>query len=149
MQQVVRPRAPGDVNPPGTGVAHLLARADQRVSSAITSALIAEGSTLERWRVLSLLTDGLGHPMSEIASHVFVPPPTLTKVVDRLVADNLVHRHVDPSDRRRVLVLLTARGRSSQRRLDRVVEKRMADALSDLGTADVVHLARLLALVKD
>jgi len=40
--------------------------------------------------VLSFLGDGDGHPMTAIAEFAMLPPPTLTKVVDRMVSLNLV-----------------------------------------------------------
>lgn len=128
-------------------LAVLLTHAERRVSGAIAAALVGEGTTLERWRVLTKLSHDLGRPMNEIAAHALLPPPTLTKVVDRLVADALVHRHVDPTDRRRVLVLLTARGRSLQRRLDRLAEQQIQRVLDGLETAAVADLARLLSRV--
>ena len=48
--------------------------------------------------------------MAEIAEDILIPPPTLTRVIDRLIADGLVHRLPDPADRRRVLARLTRRG---------------------------------------
>ena len=47
--------------------------------------------------------------MSEIAEFALVPAPSLTRLVDRMATDGLVHRTVDARDRRRVLVHLTPR----------------------------------------
>jgi DNA-binding MarR family transcriptional regulator len=136
------------VEPRSPELASLLAHAERAVSGAIAAVVEREGHTLERWRVLDLLADGGGRPMSEIAAHVLLPPPTLTKVVDRLVEDALVHRHVDPSDRRRVLVLLTARGRAAHRRLLRVVEARLAEVFEEVPGGDRGHLAQLLDAIR-
>ena len=54
----------------------------------------------------------------------------MTKVIDRMVANNLVYRRVDPADRRRVLVFLSARGRAAHRRL-RPVGEASIDCLDD------------------
>ena len=64
--------------------------------------------------------------MSEIAEFMLMPPPSTTKLIDRLVSANLVYRRVDPTDRRRVLVFLAARGRAAHRRLRPVVEEVLA-----------------------
>ena len=66
-------------------LAEALSRAEHRVSRRISVALQAEGMSLEQWRVLSLLSDGAGHTMSDIARHVLLPAATLTRVIDRLV----------------------------------------------------------------
>ncbi|MFJ6988447.1 MULTISPECIES: MarR family winged helix-turn-helix transcriptional regulator [unclassified Streptomyces] len=101
----------------------LLTRAERLASRRVESALDEEGCSLETWRVLSLLSDGTGHHMTAIAEAAFLPPPTLTKLVDHLVDQNLVHRRVDPLDRRRILVHLTPRGRDHWRRADRAARR--------------------------
>jgi len=60
------------------------------------------------------------------------------------VANNLVYRRVDPTDRRRVLVQLTARGRARQRRLNRLVQDHQADLTQRAGEADAARLAGIL-----
>jgi DNA-binding MarR family transcriptional regulator len=82
--------------------------------------------------------------MNEIASDALLLPPTLTKVVDRLVAANLVHRRSDPLDRRRVLILLTPRGRSLRQRLDRIVQQHHQSWSDVLGESGLGQLTDLL-----
>ena len=55
--------------------------------------------------------------MSELAEFTQLPPASLTRLIDGMVADNLVHRKPDPRDRRGVLVHLTERGLALQARL--------------------------------
>jgi DNA-binding MarR family transcriptional regulator len=92
-------------------LAHLLSHAERRLVQRLSAQLAEEGCTVEQWRVLSAVADGTGHPMTEIAEYALLPAPSLTKLVDRMVADNLVYRRPDPTDRRRVLLHLAARGR--------------------------------------
>lgn len=92
---------------PSPGLAHLLSHAERRLGLRMTAVLAEENCSVEQWRVLSVIADGKGHPMTEIADQVLMPAPSLTKLVDRMVADNLVHRRPDHSDRRRVLLHLT------------------------------------------
>src|SRR4051794_29609672 len=77
---------------------------------------------LEEWTVLSALADGTGHAMGDIADMTHTPPPSMTKIINRLVAGDLVYRRIDPVDRRRVIVVLSARGRSRYRRLQSLVD---------------------------
>jgi DNA-binding MarR family transcriptional regulator len=131
--------------PVQTSLSGLLAMAERTVTQRLESALrtSADMST-EQWRVLSMLADGSGHPMSEIAAFAMVPPPTLTKIIDRLIERTLVYRRVDTDDRRRVLVFLSARGAQ----LYRVAGAEVADAEREvaeaLGGADADQLAELL-----
>ncbi|MBD0842965.1 MarR family winged helix-turn-helix transcriptional regulator [Streptomyces sp. TRM68416] len=99
----------------------LLTRAERTAARRLQAVLDEEGCSLDAWRVLALLSDGRGHHMTGIAEAVFLPPPTLTKLVDHLVDQNLVHRRVDPLDRRRILAHLTPRGQEYWRRVDRAV----------------------------
>ncbi|MEV2195293.1 MarR family transcriptional regulator [Streptomyces phaeochromogenes] len=100
---------------------HLLTRAERLAARRLQAALDEHGCSLDAWRVLSLLSDGEGHPMAAVAEAAFLPPPTLTKLVDQLVDQNLVYRRVDPLDRRRILAHLTPRGEDYWRRVDREV----------------------------
>ena len=55
--------------------------------------------------------------MSELAEFTQLPPASLTRLVDGMVADNLVHRKPDPRDRRGCWSTSRARGLALQRRL--------------------------------
>ncbi|MER7185902.1 MarR family transcriptional regulator, partial [Streptomyces hyaluromycini] len=127
--------------PSSPDLAHLLSHAERRVVRRLAAVLAEEDCTVEEWRVLSIVGDGRGHPMSEIADHALMPAPSLTKLVDRMVADNLVHRRPDPHDRRRVLLHLTPRGEDLHRRTAhrvRADQARLLDATADGGA--LAHL---------
>jgi DNA-binding MarR family transcriptional regulator len=130
------PRRPHDLT-------QLLTRAERLAARRLQAALEAEGCSLDAWRVLALLSNGAGHHMTAIAEAAFLPPPTLTKLVDHLVDRNLVHRRVDPLDRRRILVHLTPRGQDHWRRVDGAV--RAAWPARDEGDEELLGslLARL------
>src|SRR2546430_2758260 len=85
----------------------LLTRAERLMARRLTAILDTEGYSLEAWRVITLLADGTGHHMTEIAEHAFLPPATLTKLVDLLVDNNVVYRRGDDPGRRRRRPLLT------------------------------------------
>lgn len=108
----------------------LLTRTERLAARRLQAVLDEDGCSLDAWRVLALLSDGQGHHMTAVAEAAFLPAPTLTKLIDHLVDQNLVHRRVDPLDRRRILAYLTPRGQEYWRRVDRAVR---ADwpALSD------------------
>jgi DNA-binding MarR family transcriptional regulator len=115
-----------DERPAERSLLELLSYAHHHMTGQVGLALRTRKSSLEEWRVLSLLADGAGHTMSEIADFTTMPPPSATKLISRLVAAKLVYRRVDVTDRRRVLVFLAARGRAAYRRLRPVVEDSIA-----------------------
>ncbi|MEU2565244.1 MarR family winged helix-turn-helix transcriptional regulator [Streptomyces althioticus] len=136
-----RPRQPEEL-------LHLLTRAERLSVERIRSVLDEFGCTAEAWRVLDLLSDGAGHNMTAVAEHAFLPAPTLTKLVDQLVDDNLVFRRIDPADRRRVLAQLTPRGLERWQQVSRAVRARWAEA-EPLAPEDEDALRTLLARLGD
>ena len=125
-------------------LAHLLSQAERRVTERLSAALEAEGLTLAQWWVLTLLSDGAGHPMAEAAEFAMLPAPTLTKVVDRMVSLNLVYRRPDLRDRRRVLIYSSARGRRLHQRLVRDLGPAVQVLGNPADDQDAAELARLL-----
>ncbi|MEU4474561.1 MarR family transcriptional regulator [Micromonospora sp. NPDC023888] len=117
-----------------------LTRAERLLSRRVGAVLADDALTIEAWRVLCLLADGQGHPMSEVAAEASLPPGTLTKLVDQLVDRNLVFRRIDPADRRRIRAYLTARGRREHDRLD----QRVRASLAELGVSPEAPLIQQL-----
>ncbi len=134
---------------PRRSLGQLLAQVERRVATRVERVLCPAGLSLDQWRVLALLSDGRGHSMTEIAGHAMVPAPTLTKIVDRLVESALVHRRVDDSDRRRVLVLTSEHGAGLHRRLAPVVARAEDDIAAELDEAEADQLKRLLSRLAD
>ncbi|WP_131735702.1 MarR family winged helix-turn-helix transcriptional regulator [Actinomadura roseirufa] len=128
-------------------LAHLLTLVERRVVSRLAAVLAAAGHSVDEWRVLSLLADGHGHAMTEIAEHALLPPPTLTKLIDRMVAANLVHRRVDSADRRRVLVFLTPHGRERHAGLAAVVDGESDRLAAAVGPEEAALLGALLTRI--
>ena len=67
--------------------------------------------TLPQLGVLEYLSTREERPMNELARHLGVTRPAATGLVDRLIAQGLVSRQGDRSDRRVVRVNLTPKGR--------------------------------------
>jgi DNA-binding MarR family transcriptional regulator len=122
----------------------LISRFDRWVTERMTEVLGNEGCTVEEWRILVLLSDGAGHTMSEVADFALLPAPTLTKLIDGLVADNIAYRRVDPIDRRRLRVYLTPRGKAWHKRLSVLVEQFHEDLANMTGPEEAEHLEELL-----
>ncbi|MEY9969564.1 DNA-binding MarR family transcriptional regulator [Streptacidiphilus sp. MAP12-16] len=126
-------------------LARLLTLVERSVVLRLGGALKANGSTIEEWRVLSLLGDGNGHAMTEIAEFAMLPAPSLTKVVDRMVSANLVHRRVDDADRRRVLAFASERGVQELHQWNAIVEREHDDLVGAIGNEEIELLRALLA----
>lgn len=89
----------------------------------VRDVLAAEGCTVEEWRILGCLKDSEALVMSAVSEATSIPPSALTKIVDRMVANNLVYRRMDSADRRKINLRLTSRGASSYRHLAEAVDR--------------------------
>jgi MarR family transcriptional regulator, organic hydroperoxide resistance regulator len=91
-------------------LATLLLYCQRNLLARMTPHLDAHDVTAEQWRVLGVLQGGDGVPMAELAVAAVLPPPTLTRIMDRLAERGIVMRSIDRSDRRKVVALLTPSG---------------------------------------
>ena len=131
-------------------VSEVFLRAGRWWTESLSSGLLdADVSTIEGWRILGALRGGDGLTMSEIAAAMSVPPPTLTRLVDKLVDGGFVLRRVDATDRRRVLVHLSAKGKTKVRKLARQESSVKAALVAELGEDSAVQLVRTLALLAE
>lgn len=103
-----------------TGAARAVARLAKQVEVAIGPLDLS----LPQYRVLALLGDG-STASSVLARKLAVSPPTVTAVVDGLVARDLVERQADPEDRRRLTLLLTRDGKRVLAAADAAAETRL------------------------
>jgi DNA-binding MarR family transcriptional regulator len=87
-----------------------------------------------QYRILSFLSGGPSNAAA-LASKLAVRPPSLTTVVDGLVARGLVERSHDPDDRRRVAHSLTDEGSRVLVHADGVIEERLGTILSHVSSA--------------
>jgi len=68
------------------------------------------GLTEQQWRVLRVLWEHEAVTINRLAELTLIPAPSLVGVVDRLERDELVTRQRSQADRRKVNVVLIARG---------------------------------------
>jgi DNA-binding MarR family transcriptional regulator len=128
----------------GYRLAYLVAALNRRMETEIEERLRPEGVAIEPFRVLGFLAAKDGQPMGELATHVLVDSPTLTKIVDRMVASALVYRAPDPNDRRRVLIFLSDKGRRLHARLAALVSAGGGVLVEGLPDPDAAALEAIL-----
>ncbi|MHB8244748.1 MAG: MarR family winged helix-turn-helix transcriptional regulator [Acidimicrobiales bacterium] len=93
--------------------------------------------SLSQYRVLGLLAEGIALP-SSMADSLDVRRPSITAVVDGLVARRLVIREHDEKDRRKVTHSITIEGRSALGAADRCVGERLTSIAAMLGQHDLM-----------
>ena len=106
--------------PPGA------ARALARLARHVEHALASLDLSLPQYRVLSFLGDG-STASSALAGRLAVSPPSVTAVIDGLVARGLVERQADAADRRKLTLLLTPAGVKLLRSAETAVDARLGE----------------------
>ncbi|MEI4472090.1 MarR family winged helix-turn-helix transcriptional regulator [Frigidibacter sp. MR17.24] len=91
-------------------IGYLIARANRLIEDDLAKRLQPGGIAIEQFRVLKSLEQVGPLPMGQLAERVLVEPATLTKIIDRMVREQLVVRQADPDDRRKVRVALAPAG---------------------------------------
>jgi DNA-binding MarR family transcriptional regulator len=124
----------------------LLLNRAARLERTVGASLSGTGLAVPHWLILGALHRAAeGLTMTGLADFVGLPGATLTRSVDRLVDQALLHRTIDSVDRRRVLVHLTDRGRSKYRAVTPRVSENIEAEVCDLATWELQALTGLLA----
>jgi DNA-binding MarR family transcriptional regulator len=89
-----------------------------------------------------------GMSMSDLAAALGVQPPTITKMISRLAAQDHVERRAHAGDGRQADVYLTERGRRAIATIDKVWKRVEKTALGDIDEKDRKRLRRLLRQVE-
>lgn len=127
---------------------YLLARASHALWRGFEPRLRAAGLNSLEWRVLATLSDSAPLTVGRLAQEVLAQQPTVTKTLDRLVAQGWVERRADAADARRARVALTAAGQRHVAPLLADAAAHEAQRLQALGAADAEGMrAALQALV--
>jgi DNA-binding MarR family transcriptional regulator len=108
------------------------ARLATRIAKHIEFALAAIELSPSQYLALARLSEGPAGA-SRLALSVAISRPTVTTLVDSLVARGFVDRTDDPRDRRRIALSLTDAGRAALAEADAAVEERFWQVL-DYGT---------------
>lgn len=125
---------------------YLFARAMTRSDPGRLEAWVELGLTMTQLRVLFLLRAENGASAGALAERLNVTPSTLTRIVDRLVREELVQRETDNDDRRMVRHYLSATGSSTVTEIERRGRARMDEVLDRLSAP---QLERLVAALED
>jgi len=126
---------------PSTSLAVRLRRAEAAIRARLLPLLVENDLSMEHWRIIAVVGDHPGIGMSSVAAAAVVPAATLTRHMDKLVERGVVVRHVDPADKRRVVLALSRRGQALAARLRE--EEHLADdpAIIELAGTDArVHV---------
>lgn len=127
-------------------LAYMIASLNRQLEAELEDRLRPGGVPIEQYRILEVLDASEPAAMGEIAQQSLIEAPTLTKIIDKMVAEGLVYRAPDPNDRRRVLILTAPGGKALFKRL-RGVSTAQEQRIVDLLESD--KAAALRSLLKE
>ena len=122
----------------------LISGVNRHLVQSLELELRPSGLSIEQFRILEALHAKDGLAMGEIAALVFVDNTTLTKIVDRMVANTLVYRAPDSEDRRRVLIMLAPRGRTVLGEIRGSLQSHQRELIGHLQGHETQNLRKLL-----
>ncbi len=126
-----------------------------RLAQAAHAYRVRAGSQLSRVNLhsgqealLKELSTADGMSMSDLAAALGVQPPTVTKMISRLAAQDYVERRAAPGDGRQAQVFLTERGREAIGQIDKLWKRVEKTALAGIDDKDRKRLRKLLRQVE-
>ncbi len=123
-----------------------LIRVHERLTSELAALLRSHGASTAQYNVMRVLhgAPSDGAPCQYIGAHLLTKVPDVTRLIDRMVAADLVRRERSQKDRRIVLVNLTSKGRDIFERLEGPVEALHAEQLAHLSDSQAKTLNQAL-----
>ncbi len=104
--------------------------------------------SVPQFRSMSYIDRNDGASLSDLASHIGLTLPSMSKLIDGLVSRKLVTRTSHSTDRRRICLSLTPLGREELREAHRFTEKYLSEQISGLDEADLQTITRAMQILK-
>ena len=99
---------------------------------------------LSQIRAIAAFRDKNSLSMKELANNIGVNLPTMTMMINSLIKDGMAERDRDESDRRKVIVCLTAQGKKLKAKFLAQRRKTAQTIFSDLNNQDKQELLQCL-----
>src|SRR5882724_4876118 len=116
-----------------------------RISTAIARVYVRRFSlTVPEWRVMAVLGRFGAMPANAVCERTAMDKVRVSRAVARLAATGRLAREIDPADRRRSVLALTAEGRGVYEEIGPLALTVEARLLAPLSAADRGELNRLL-----
>lgn len=104
--------------------------------------------SVPQFRTLAFIDRGDQPSLSAVAEHIGLTLPSMSKIVDCLVARKLVTRETHPADRRRLVLALTRSGQTALATSRRATRACLAEDLATLSDAERANIVRALETLR-
>jgi DNA-binding MarR family transcriptional regulator len=139
-----------DLDPQVEKIVSALSRLNRRMNVAYSRQTAALGISNADWEVLkALVLSGAPYRMGpgELAKRLGLTPAAMTHRIDRMVAEGLVTRERDETNRVRVIIELTKEGREKWLEAMRLASVFEEDLLQDLSPEERTNLGDVLTRI--
>ncbi|MTI08999.1 MarR family winged helix-turn-helix transcriptional regulator [Curvivirga aplysinae] len=106
------------------------------------------GLSVNEWRTMANLHDFRPLSAKEIVERSSIGKVDVSRAITSLQEKDLLERHIDPTDRRRVLLCLTNKGKKMMNELLPLLREREKEILSGLNQEEYETLLQLMSKVE-
>ncbi len=92
--------------------------------------------SVPQFRALAFIDRNEGASLSDVAGHIGLTLPSMSKMIDGLLARKLITRETHSADRRRMTLALTARGQTILKSAREATQDYLAEQLQSLSATD-------------
>ena len=91
--------------------------------------------------------DGLSQ--KELASKMGITPPSITVMIRKMEAEDLIEKHQDEKDQRITRIYITEKGRKIAENMDDALHQMEKEAFANMSEQEIMLLHRLLLQMKE
>jgi DNA-binding MarR family transcriptional regulator len=116
------------------------------INEQLAHALKPFDISIQQFNVLRILRGQKGKPanLSTLNERMVTKMSNTTRLVDKLILKEYVKRHTCPSNRRKVEILITAKGNEQLSKMDAIVSESETNLLKQFSTLELEQLNILL-----
>ena len=107
----------------------------------------ARNLSVPQFRALGFIARNQRASLSDVAEHIGLTLPSMSKLMDGLVERKLVVRASHPADRRRITLELTGSGRTLWQSARRATQASLAERLSALDESECAAVVRAMRIL--
>jgi MarR family transcriptional regulator for hemolysin len=104
--------------------------------------------SVPQFRTLAVIDRNANASLSDVTEHIGLTLPSMSKLVDGLVARKLVTRQTDPTDRRRMTLALTRSGQTALEASRSATRACLAESLAALTDAERATVVKAMEALR-
>ena len=122
----------------------LVGQLASRMQLQVDRALATKEVTAPQWTVLWILNSGHATTPSDISDYLSMNTGAVTRLLDRMVAKNLIVRKADERDRRRIFLEMTPEAKALYPHLPPLVTEVVKQFFHDISAEDLTIFKQIL-----